>query len=63
MHIENCKLHESLIINQQTIITILKNNPTRVKLGIQTPQGIEVQRNEVHKRIQKEHAGKKGKRF
>lgn len=59
MQTENCKLHESIVINHQFTITILEIKSSRVKLGVQTPKGIHVHRKELHERIQNERAGNK----
>ncbi len=59
MQIEACKINESIVINQQIIITILEIKPSRVKLGVQTPKGIQAHRQELRKKLQKECASTK----
>ena len=59
MQIVECKVKDVIIIDQHIVITIIEIKPSRVKLGVQTPKGINAHRKEVHKRIQKERKGKK----
>jgi carbon storage regulator CsrA len=63
MQIENCTLQNSIIINQDIVVTILDIKASRVKLGVQTPEGINVHRKEVHKRMEKERTTSKGENY
>lgn len=54
MQIEDCKVNEVIIIDEHITITIIDIKPSRVKLGVKTPKGINTHRKEIHKRIQKE---------
>ena len=48
------KTGEKIIINEDTVITVLKVDPRtdQVKIGIDAPRDVTVHREEVHKRIQ-----------
>lgn len=52
MQIEDSKFNDAIIINQQIIITFLEIQSSRIKLGVQTPKGINAHRKEIHKCIQ-----------
>lgn len=54
MQIADCYLNDRIIINQQIIITVLEVKSSRIKLGVQTPKGMNAHRKEIYKRIQKE---------
>lgn len=46
------KLGETIIINDNIQITILKNTLNQVRLGISAPENISVHRLEIYKKIQ-----------
>lgn len=50
------KLNESVLINENVVVTVLSIHGDRVRLGIEAPVEIPVHRQEVHNRIQKQLA-------
>lgn len=46
------KQTESVIINENVVVTVLSIQGDRVRLGIEAPSEIPVHRQEVHERIQ-----------
>jgi len=48
------KIQEAIIIGNNVIITVLKVSRGKVRLGIEAPREIGVQRSEVYDLIQKE---------
>jgi carbon storage regulator len=50
--------HESIMIGDDIEVTILSNNGTKVRLGIQAPSNVPVHRTEIYLEIQAE--GRKG---
>ena len=46
------KLNESIVINENIVVTVLNIQGDRVRIGIDAPGEIPVHRQEVHSRIQ-----------
>ena len=46
------KLNESIVINENIVITVLGLQGDRVRLGIEAPGEIPVHRQEVHQKMQ-----------
>ena len=45
---------ERFVINSSTVVTILRVDGDKVRVGVQGPQGVSVHRAEVEERIKKE---------
>jgi len=54
------KLNESIVIDGQIVVKILRIDRDTVKLGIQAPAQLPVHRQEIHEAIQRSHAGPNG---
>jgi carbon storage regulator len=54
------KLNESIIIDGQIVVKILRIDRDTVKLGIQAPAQLPVHRQEIHDAIQRSRAGPNG---
>lgn len=50
------KKNESIIINDNVVITIIEIRGDKVKLGIEAPRDMPVHRNEVYEAIQAQNA-------
>lgn len=50
------KKNESIVINDQIVITIVEIRGDKVRLGIQAPKEVPVHRSEVHEAIREEQA-------
>ena len=50
------KKNESIIIDDNIVITVIEIRGDKVRLGIQAPQEIPIHRSEVHAAIQSERA-------
>ncbi len=48
------KLNESIVINENVVVTVLSVQGDRVRLGIEAPGEIPVHRQEVYEKIQNE---------
>jgi carbon storage regulator len=48
------KLNESIVINDNVVVTVLSVQGDRVRLGINAPLEIPVHRQEVHEKMQDE---------
>jgi carbon storage regulator len=48
---------ESIVIGQGIVVTVVKVGPGRVKLGIEAPQDVRVDRDEVHAKLQQKTEG------
>jgi carbon storage regulator len=53
------KQKESIFINDDVVVTVLKIRGEQVQLGIEAPAGVPVHRKEVYERIEKRGAAKK----
>lgn len=53
---------EGIVINDQIIVTVVRIQGDRVRLGIEASKGIPVHRREVHERIQRGEPPRRGKR-
>jgi carbon storage regulator len=49
------KSRQSIMIGDDIEVTVLSNDGTKVRLGIQAPQSIPVHRTEIYDQIQVEH--------
>jgi carbon storage regulator len=49
------KSKQSIMIGDDIEVTVLSNDGTKVRLGIQAPQAIPVHRAEIYDQIQAEH--------
>ncbi len=49
------KSRQSIMIGDEIEVTVLSNDGTKVRLGIQAPQAIPVHRAEIYDQIQAEH--------
>ena len=49
------KKDESIVIDENIIITVVEGRGEKVRLGIQAPREIPVHRSEVHDAIRSEH--------
>lgn len=52
------RINESIVINDDITITILKGNNGQVRIGIDAPKEVSVHREEIFNRIQEEKKGK-----
>lgn len=50
------KKNESIVIDDQIVITVVEIRGDKVRLGIQAPKEVPVHRSEVHAAIQSEQA-------
>lgn len=50
------KPHESLVINDNIVITVVEIQGERIRLGIEAPKEVPIFRGEVYQRIQQELA-------
>jgi carbon storage regulator len=48
------KFGESIVINDNIIVTVLKNTLNQVRLGISAPKDVAVHRLEIYQKIQEE---------
>lgn len=56
------KKNESIVINDNIIVTVVEVRGDKVRLGVQAPKEVPVHRSEVHEAIQAEKAaGDSGK--
>jgi len=53
------KKNESIVIDENIVITIVEIRGDKVRLGIDAPREIPIHRSEVHAAIQSEQAAKK----
>lgn len=53
------KKNESIVINDNIVITVVEVHGDKVRLGIQAPREIPIHRSEVHAAIQLEQAAEK----
>lgn len=53
-------VNESIVINDDIIVTIVKVNGDKVRLGIEAPKGVPVHRQEVYDAIKKSLETDKG---
>lgn len=51
------RIGETVIIGDDVKITVLEVQGSQVRLGISAPREVEVHREEIYRRIQKEKAG------
>ena len=51
------RIGESLIIDNDIIVTVLGDNHGQIKIGIDAPQDVPVHREEVYNRIKEEESG------
>jgi carbon storage regulator len=54
------KLNESIVIDGQIVVKILRIDRETVKLGIQAPAQLPVHRQEIHDAIARSHSGANG---
>lgn len=54
------KLNESIVIDGQIVVKILRIDRDTVKLGIQAPSQLPVHRQEIHEAILRSHTGPNG---
>ena len=54
------KKNESIVIDDNIVITVVEIRGDKVRLGIQAPKEIPVHRSEVHAAIHSEQAAKEG---
>lgn len=50
------KKNESIVINEEIVITVVEVRGDKVRLGIQAPREVPVHRSEVHAAIHGEHS-------
>lgn len=50
------KPHESLVISDNIVITVVEIQGERIRLGIEAPKDVAIYRGEVYERIQRELA-------
>ena len=50
------KKNESIVIDQNIVITVVEIRGDKVRLGIEAPKSIPIHRSEIHAAIQSEHA-------
>ena len=48
------KLNESIVINEKVVVTVLRVQGDKVRLGIEAPGDIPVHRREVYEKMQNE---------
>jgi carbon storage regulator len=53
------RVGETLMIGDNVTVTVLGLKGNQVRLGIDAPKNVEVHREEVYDRVQKEKSGKK----
>lgn len=49
------KEDDKIVINENIVITVVELSGTRVKVGIDAPENIEIQREEIYRQIEKEN--------
>ena len=54
------RVGETLIIGDDVSVTVLGVKGNQVHIGIKAPREVAVHREEIHKRIQEEQAGRSG---
>jgi carbon storage regulator len=54
------RVGETLVIGNDVTVTVLGIRGNQVRLGINAPKDVEVHREEVYERVQKERAGEDG---
>jgi carbon storage regulator len=50
------KISESLMIGAEITVTVIAVNGSQVRIGINAPKAVEVHREEIYERVQKEKA-------
>ncbi len=48
------RVGEKLIINEEIVVSVLAVKGAQVRIGIEAPKNVEVHREEIYKRIQRE---------
>lgn len=54
------RIGETLMIGDGVTVTVMGVRGNQIRLGINAPKSVEVHREEVYERVQKERAGKDG---